>query len=442
MADLVSNHIYFLITFFIGTYFILFFASRKVVIDLSDPFNIFLIFCSFTFATLLGLEFFEENTQSESFFFIAISYLVLILSLCIFSNILLKKNYAGKIKELFAFYRANKKKRILYFFLIISLIAIASNFLFSHLMIDQNLIGDDRLKLRQSYRFLDMIKRESLTLSFLFLGFLLRSKMNIYKNIIILCLIFTLILSVLNIGSKSIIFSGFLTSYFAYIISGGKLIKYKIFVDFLILVIGFSSIILLKSIWSHEVGAYANYFAEAVFRLFAAGDSYYYAIVANKIENFYHLYNPISYFAHPFLRVFGYEGYSHPLGVELSASLTGDFSGVGPNPLFTILVPILFNGSFLALYIALILFSFMIVYSRVLYLKFINLFKNFPISNIILFYILFSIPVLIFFDIGVASQELISFLFFLFITFCIEFFIFFIKAKSFLERIPHEQTHH
>jgi hypothetical protein len=83
-----------------------------------------------------------------------------------------------------------------------------------------------------------------------------------------------------------------------------------------------------------------------IYDLLMRGDIYLLMFVNSKIEYYYHQYDFLSYFAHPFLLPLGLRGYDLPLGTQLLKDVTGSAVG-GANTHLALLTDVLLQGNFL-----------------------------------------------------------------------------------------------
>lgn len=384
MHEFVLTNTYKLLLLSVLIFFIIYVLVKKYLINICDPLFQLIINSSISVSTLLLINPGIDNINII-YYFIA-SYAIIFILINLFPR---------KFKH----YRTNnfiyiKTNDIVFIYLIsvISGIFIMYNFIIT------GLNYEERGLLLKENRIIEIIRITSTSIVAFSLGFI-----RDYKKI----LVYIIPLLIINLftGSK-----GFLINIISNLIIG-RTLSSNFNINFLkLLLIGlffYFSIYLIYFLQSRE-----NINLDIFYRILASGDLYFHGIEELQINSLNGLYNIFTYLLHPITNIFGIRLYEYSLGNEIQGQLSGNYNTGGTNAGFLFLSYISFNYKILIFFMA-TLWSFLFILSRIWALNLLIKIKSqcnnkYNICFIVLIYNLLTIPIIIFFDVGVGIQQLLG----------------------------------
>jgi len=229
----------------------------------------------------------------------------------------------------------------LYCSLLIVIFTISTVF-FSYIQLRFGISPEDRIVFAKQFRIIDILRGGSL-------GIILPLSLLLYiifKNRLSLLSIITCTVLSATLGSKSF-FLTVVISYFTVtgLYRGGIRFYSDIKSIVILFCIIFSSVFFVLFYYSENADQALLKFIQ---RIVYAGDVFIYAYNLTDYHKLIDLYNPVTYFLHPFLRLVGLQGYDLPIGSELAASAFGVRDGTGPNANFSVVALVLMQGNVLA----------------------------------------------------------------------------------------------
>ncbi|MDB5362699.1 MAG: hypothetical protein JWO51_3996 [Rhodospirillales bacterium] len=320
----------------LGYFFVFRLFSGSVKVHEFDDFGFVNLIMSFSmavtdYACYLGImpesAFFETNINVGAFY-AAVFYFGKTLNVrgYVFNN-------SKKYRDLFYSY-----PNIIFFWQFLFVIFLLSALFFSYLQVVTGLSPEDRIVFAKNFRIVDIFRTGSanILLPLAALHFVIfKSRKSLF-----LIVAFALISS-MN-GSKSFV----LIIGSAFFVARGLYRGYSSFVSDIksaaIVAIPVSASVIFVIFF------YTGDFDEAVYglvrRVFYAGDVFLYAYIFTDYHNLFDLYDPITYLLHPFLRLFGFQGYELPVGAALASNAFGLTNGTGPNANLSVVALVLMRG--------------------------------------------------------------------------------------------------
>lgn len=390
--------------------FVFFILSRKVVINLLEPFLLGIYISIFGSMILLIAITMEGLFEVQIFTYIVLLFFVFFLGVFFSSAFFNFSKVNSNIIQILSFLLINHYRKYKKFFFFAFFLYIFIYYLFGFILITSGETGGYRLAIYKKHTVLNVIR---IFLEFyiqFILSFLIREqvlkgsklidinkmKINLYLFMFILILFGHIISGSKGAAALSIIFVLYiLIGYKHNIVTNIRIIinNYAIFI-ILSLLVTLLSITLFyeKSILASIMFLYSAFILR--------GDSYLILTVLD-IDDYYGKYNFLLYHLHHILRLFGYRGYDVPLGTALAADYQGvDYQNAvgGVNVHLPLLSLVLLKGNLLmaSLYclVAGLLFPLL---RKVLYTKFVRLSCSggLRIYHFVYLYLFFYYPTLL-----------------------------------------------
>jgi hypothetical protein len=376
-----------------------YFFIKNISFGIGDPLVHLSVYSGFSISTLLLLEpYGSDSDNGRMHIVLGIVLFFLVLYLLEITNTMSKSPPAiDTLKENFIEY----SNKVFGLITILAVVLFSVNTYFSLAMYGSI---DGTAVIYAENRFIEIIKSASgYVIFFLFGAIISNNKKNNRK---ILVVIFFLVISAMFAGSKGYFINYASYFLFGYVFFGFK--KLQVSQLLLFLILSLCSVFLLFYFKGYSLDESIQKF---VIRLAANGDAYFHGLSELSIREYKNSVTLFDYLYHPFALIFGDRGYEHPLGVVINGLINGDFdSGRGPNAAYPLLALVssdyLFEFYFYIVILAMIMYLFRF-HSRFIFQKKSRSFFSWYSK---IFYIVFSytIPVIIFMDLGVALQSLLG----------------------------------
>ena len=364
---------------------------KKYYITIMDEAFIRIVMLSLIIADVVLLYFNDVIIGMEFFKNIILTYLYFGV-ICVLGKLFSKSKIVDNIR---CYIKAPERGHEVIVFWMIYGMAFLSTLYFSYSMIGANM-GDERIVLAAQNRVVDILRNGSSMIPFM--AVLLWLKLRERKYIVAL-FIFAIV-SMFG-GSKGVLFA-YINLYVLYRYIVKKEISRLELMS--IFIIGFLGMLFTLSLFGRSIDSSLD---TILMRVAFPGDTYLFAYVWGDYHQLDGQYNAIDYIMHPFYRLIGERGYEYPFGVALNGIVKNNYDGYGPNALLPILSSALSDNIFFG---AMIIVSFMGMISVVIVILSIKVKAKNEFMNIFITISLYYSVLVMFTEIGLWEQKIISLL--------------------------------